>query len=221
MKGVPMSSNERNESPLVFSYLELRKAIGILGIALPFVLLLGAWIIFKTGLQSSISSYYYTGMRDVLVGTLVAFGIFLYSYKGYPGDAIYGKLACGFAIGVALFPTRPAGAETGIARTVGYFHLLFTIAFFVTLIYFSYFLFTKSDQKELPKKKQQRNQVYRTCGILMAICILGIVIDVLFPSAMAWLGDRSVFWLETGAIWAFGVSWFTKGEAIAILNDED
>lgn len=214
-----MNSNKRNESSLVFSYLELRKAIGILGIALPFVLLLGALIIFQTGLQSSISSYYYTGMRDVLVGTLVAFGIFLYSYKGYSGDAIYGKLACVFAIGVALFPCLPSGAVTKIARTISIFHLIFTIAFFLTLIYFSYFLFTKSDQKVLPKKKQQRNIVYKTCGILMTICVLGIVISFFFSSAMAWLGSP-IFWFETGAILAFGVSWFTKGEAIALLNDD-
>ena len=77
-----MNSNQNNKNSLVFSYLEHRKTIGILGIALPFVLLLGALIIYQTGLQTSISSYYYTGMRDVLVGTLVAYGIFLFSYTG-------------------------------------------------------------------------------------------------------------------------------------------
>lgn len=216
-----MKSNKRNNSSLVFSYLELRKTIGILGIALPFVLLFGGLIIFQTDLQKSISRYYYTDMRDVLVGTLFAFGIFLYSYKGYPGDTIYSKLACVFAIGIALFPTKPEGIVTNTTRIIGYFHLFFTIAFFVTLIYFSYFLFTKSDQKKLPKKKKQRNCVYRTCGILMAICIVGIVIAFFIPNAMARLGNKLIFWLESGAIWAFGASWFTKGEAIAILNDKN
>ena len=213
-----MNNNNGKESSLVVSYLALRKALGVLGIALPFILYLGALIIFQTGLQSSISYYYHTGMRDVLVGTLVAIGIFLFSYKGYIGDAIYGKLACVFAIGVALFPCKPAGPVPNIVRTINTFHLFFTIAFFLTLIYFSYFLFTKSDQKELPKKKQQRNKVYKTCGILMTICVLGIVISFFLPSAMAWLGSP-IFWFETGAILAFGVSWFTKGEAIAMLND--
>jgi len=218
-----MNSNKKNERSLAISYLELRKIIGILGIALPFVLFFGALIIFQTDLQSSISSYYHTDMRDVLVGTLVAFGIFLYSYKGYPGDAIYGKLACGFAIGVALFPTKPDDTATNIASNIGNVHLFFTIAFFATLFYFSYFLFTKSDQtkEQISKKKRQRNKVYKTCGILMAICILGIIIDFYLPNATAWLGDHLVFWLETGAILAFGISWFTKGEAIAMLNDEE
>lgn len=214
-----MNSNNSNETPLALSYLEHRKAIGILGIALPFLLALGALIIFQTGLQRSISYYYHTDMRDVLVGILAATGVFLYSYRGYPGDAIYGRLAGAFAIGTALFPTRLDGVITSTANIIGNFHQFFTIAFFVTLIYFSYFLFTRSDQVEPPLKKRQRNTVYRICGILMAICVLGIVINRFLPSATAWLGDNLVFWLETGAILAFGVSWFVKGEALAILND--
>ena len=215
-----MNSNN-NESSLVVSYLLLRKTIGILGIFLPFVLFLGALIIFGTGLQSSISSYYYTGVRDVLVGTLVAFGMFLYSYKGYPGDAKYGKLACVFAIGIALFPTKPACDVTDIVLIVGYLHAFFTVAFFSTLTYFSYCLFTKSkyDKDKLPQKKQQRNLVYKVCGIIMAFCMLGIIIKFILPGQTEFLGKSLIFWLESFAIWAFGVSWFTKGEAIAILND--
>ena len=39
------------------------------------------------------------------------------------------------------------------------------------------------------------------------------------PGAEAWLGGYAVFWLEAIAIWAFGWSWFTKGEALPMLND--
>lgn len=216
-----MNDSNKNEESLVFSYLQLRKTIGILGIFLPIILFFGALIIFNTGLQSSISQYYHTYMGDVLVGTLCAFGVFLYSYKGYSGDAIYAKLASILAIGIALFPTIDDGSKTYIAPFIGILHVVFTIAFFSMLIYFSYFLFTKSDKKVLPKKKLQRNRVYKTCGILMAICILGIIIYSLFPSVKDFLGDNLVFWLESVAIWSFGVSWFTKGEAIVMLNDKE
>ena len=105
-----MEKNANQELSLVFSYLELRKAIGILGMALPFAVSLGAGILFRTGVQSSISSYYHTGMRDVFVGTLFAIGFFLLSYKGYErSDDLAGDLACIFAVGVALFPTVPDG----------------------------------------------------------------------------------------------------------------
>ena len=216
-----MNSNKKNGSSLVISYLVLRKAIGILGIALPFVLYLGALLFFQTELRSSISSYYHTRMGDVFVGIIFAFGIFLYSYRGYErADDVAGFWGCIFAIGVALFPTTPAGEDRNV---VGYLHLVFTVAFFATLIYFSLFLFVKSSIKEkpYPKKKQQRNIVYRVCGWVMIICMLGIAIGFFLDSAKAWLGGSLIFWMETLAIWAFGISWFTKGEAIGLLNDKD
>jgi hypothetical protein len=216
-----MSNQENLGSSLVISYLALRKAIGILGILLPFVLFLGASIFFDTGLQGSISGYYYTGMRDVLVGTLFTFGVFLFSYKGYErADDIAGYFACVFALGVALFPTTPSVQPSDTEKVVGILHLVFTVAFFVSLIYFSLVLFVKSSQeKPYPKKKRQRNLVYQICGWAMVVCMLAMVIDFFLPSATAWLGEKSVFWLETVAILAFGISWFTKGEAIALLND--
>ena len=106
-----------NSGTLAWSYLALRKAIGGLGTSLPFVLSLGAIIVFKTGMQASLSDYYYTGMRDVFVGTLCAIGVFLFSYEGYTGkddnDNLVGNFAGVFAIGVALFPTDlPSDAKT-------------------------------------------------------------------------------------------------------------
>jgi hypothetical protein len=216
-----MNSHQKNTQSLVISYLVLRRAIGVVGIALPFIIVLGALIFFQTGLQRSISSYYYTGMRDVLVGILFAVGMFLYSYKGYEDkDDWAGHVACGAAIGAALFPTTPDGAVTNLARIVGYAHLFFTIVFFVTLIYFSLYLFVKSDQQPpyLPKKRY-RNTIYRVCGWIMIICMVGIVAVFFVPNAAVWLGGNPIFYFETLAIWAFGVAWFIKGEAIALLND--
>jgi hypothetical protein len=63
-----------------------------------------------------------------------------------------------------------------------------------------------------------RNRVYRVCGWLMLACVAGIAVFKLTLSD-AWVRDhRVVFWLETIAITAFGVSWLVKGEAI--LADE-
>ena len=78
-----MGKKSENQLSLVFSYLTLRKTIGLLGIVFPFLLCLGGLIVFKTGIQYSISSYYHTGMRDVFVGTLCIIGFFLLSYRGY------------------------------------------------------------------------------------------------------------------------------------------
>jgi hypothetical protein len=69
--------------PRVRSYLTLRKAIGIVGFALPIVIMIGKMILQGPGIQHSVSGYYYTVMRDVLVGSLCAIGVFLWSYRGY------------------------------------------------------------------------------------------------------------------------------------------
>ena len=207
-----------NEISLVFSYLELRKTIGLLGIAFPFVLLLGALILFQTGIQSSISSYYHTGMRDVFVGTLCVIGFFMLSYKGYErSDDIAGDLCCVFAVCAALFPTTPDGAAASGARLIGYVHLAFSALFFLTLIYFSLFLFTKTDPNKSPtRRKLKRNKVYKASGCTMGICILLIIITSFLPGTMASFFEtyKLVYWLEAIAILAFGISWFTKGEAI-------
>ena len=208
----------RNPKPLVFSYLAHRKAIGILAITFPFVASLGALIFFQTGLQSTISNYYHTDMRDVFVGTLCVIGVFLLSYKGYErSDDIAGDLGCLSAVGLALFPTIPDSGVTVGVRLVGYVHFAFSALFFLTLIYFSLFLFTKTDPKKVPsRRKLQRNKVYKACGYTMGICILLIAIYLLFFNAKESLLSeyKPVFWLEALAIVSFGISWITKGEAL-------
>src|SRR6478752_8257457 len=96
----------------VISYIGLRRSIGVIGIALPFVLSIGALVLFGSGLQSSISSYYYTGMRGVFVGSMCAVGVFLLSYRFGWWDSVLGGLAGVCAIGLALFPTAPDGDVT-------------------------------------------------------------------------------------------------------------
>jgi len=218
-----MENTFRNETSLHLSYLELRKAIGILGIALPVVLSLGALILFQTGLQGSISGYYFTGMRDVFVGSFAAIGLFLLSYKGYDWrDDMFGNLACIFAIGVALFPTATEDVTASGARIVGYIHLAFATLFILTLTYFSLFLFTKTDPNKAPtKRKIQRNRVYTICGYAMATCTLLIAIYFFLPAeiGLVFKEYRPIFWLESLADVAFGISWFTKGAGL--LADEE
>jgi hypothetical protein len=217
-----MNDRSKSENALVFSYLTLRQAIGLLGTSFPFVLSLGAVIFFRTGIQSSISSYYHTGMGDVFVGTLCVIGFFLLSYKGYErADDIAGVLGCVFAVGVALFPTTPDNLASGDARFVGYIHFASATLFFLTLIYFSLFLFTKTDpSRPSTRRKLKRNIVYRVCGYTMSLCIVLIVIYILLPDQVASPIEvyKPVFWLESIAVVAFGISWLTKGEAI--LKDE-
>ena len=94
-----MNPQSSVDDSLVLSYLGLRKAIGLIGMTLPFVLAFGKVAFESPGLQSSVSAYYYTVMRDVFVGSMCALAVFFMSYRGYePQDALAGKLTCVFAL---------------------------------------------------------------------------------------------------------------------------
>lgn len=216
-----MNPAPKLDSSLVIDYLTLRKAVGVLGILLPFLVSLGALLIFQTSLQDSISAYYYTGTRNVFVGTLWAIGIFFFSYKGYERkDDVAGDMACVFAIGASLFPTAPECESCNYNHLASDLHWVFAALLFLTLSYFSLFLFTKTDATKTPtRQKLQRNTVYKACGYTMLACILLILPVKLVPDiAAATEKYDPVFWLEAITIVAFGVSWLTKGEAI--LGDQ-
>lgn len=213
------------QNELVISYKFLRVTVGVLGMGMPLILYAGGKLIFGFGVRESLSAYYHTDMRDVLVGILFALGVFLLSYKGYGrADDLAGNLACFFAIGVALFPTLPTeGPVTALDERKSAVHFIFAASFLLTLTYFALFLFTKSNKKpsEMTPLKRIRNTVYRTCGGIMLLSILLLTIYFLTQGGVGPFFGSSVpiFWLETVAIFAFGVSWFVKSEVI--LKDKE
>jgi hypothetical protein len=201
---------------LVHSYLFLRRAIGLIGLALPVVLIVGNLVWPPGPLLDSISSAYYSPLRCVLVGSMVAIGVFLVCYRGYGRvDDIAGNVAGGAAIGVGLFPTTPVtGASTG-QGVVGDLHTAFAGIFFLTLVFFCLVLFPRSDGSPTPRKNR-RNVVYRVTGILIlaSIILIGVV---KLTDGLAFL--HPMLWLETVAILAFGVAWAVKGETLGVLSD--
>ena len=207
----------------MIAYLRLRKAVGILGISFPVVLVIGSVIATDCReIQSSISSYYHTGMRDVFVGFICAIALFLFAYKGYDyRDAVAGSLACLFGLGVAFFPTSVTGPFTHCIpapidnRILGSVHFVSAGLFFLVLAYFSLVLFTKG-AKNPTKKKLKRNLLYTISGytILGAIVLIVIYTAVLKDWVPVLQDYDPIFWLETIALWAFGISWLTKGEAL-------
>ncbi len=190
------------------SYLTLRRTVGVLGVALPvLVALWGFDLCHCVRLQPSISDYYALRTRDLFVGTLFTIAWFLFAYRGYDRrDDVAGDLACLFALGVALSPN----SGTPVERTV---HFGSALCLFLVLAYFALFLFTKTGGAPTPQKRI-RNRVYRACGATMLVCIAAIGVYFAFLQDTAVSGLDPVFWLESLALWAFGVSWFVKGETL-------
>ena len=129
---------------LVLSYHRVRRAVGILGVILPLILIIGGvWS--NSRLEPSISDFYHTTMRDVFVGTLFAIGIFLISYKGYKpdkgewiSDDWVATLAGISAFGLALFPNESQAVVTVSQVALGLkvssmFHYASALTFFICL----------------------------------------------------------------------------------------
>lgn len=189
------------------SYLSLRKAVGWIGILLPFVLVLGHLIIFNgNSVLDNMSVYYHTGMRDVFVGALCAIALFLFFYKGYDRwDNYSADLAGVFALGIAFFPTIKDGPWDWIA----WVHFVCAACFLVILALISIFLFTRGE-KHPTRMKMKRNLIYRACGIIMLAALASIEVFFLFFDGIG-SDSRFVLVAETVTLVAFGISWLTKG----------
>lgn len=214
------------DQPQVISYIILRRAIGVFGVLLPVALIVGVLILGNCNeVQSSISNYYHTKMRNVLVGFLCALSLFLWAYKGYSNskwDNYMGNIACILGLGVAFMPTAVSQSELTSCITstvdngvVGVLHLVCACLFFITLALFSIFIFTKG-KGQPTVQKTRRNLLYRISGYFMLFNILLMAIYVLFlRNTYPQMEQYSpVFWLEAISLWAFGISWLTKGEVI-------
>jgi hypothetical protein len=196
----------------------LRKAVGIIAAALPIVLLIGKPIVDGGGMEGSISAYYYTGMRSYFVGTLCALAVFLFSYRYAPRDNYLSTFVGIVALGVVFFPTTPSGQGT---TWTGRVHVACALAFFLTLAYFAYRIFTlpplPAEQRE--PRKRLRNKIYRACGVIIVVClILSPLLDWVLSASVR---DQihPLFWLESIAIWAFSFSWLVKGNSFPFLAD--
>ena len=210
-----METKSENDNYQLISYMTLRKLLGLLGIVLPFVLLAGAYLLDELNIiQPSISHYYHTVMRDVLVIVVASFGLFLFTYKGEAKiDGVLSNIAGICAVCVALFPTNELGS---CQELTCYIHFIAAMSFFIILAYMSYFIFTLSNNevKFQTPQKRKRNVVYKICSSVMFFCILILAAYFLvFKKSNAW-PESTVFIFEAIALIAFGISWLTKGEAI-------
>ena len=135
-----------NNSSLIVSYYTLRKAIGWLGMLLPFILIAGNYLINELNILNnsffvktkcfdpylahgsfkfSISHFYYSTVGELFTGTLSAVALFMFCYKGHPlrprekglSDNALTNFTALFALGVVVFPTGSAYCITDNLRT--------------------------------------------------------------------------------------------------------
>jgi hypothetical protein len=179
--------------------------VGWIGLALPFTLMLGNYLLFDgVFVLPTISEYYYSPMRDVFVGALVAIALFMSFYSGVgKWDRIVGILAGIFALGVAFFPTPPAGNTD----FTGKLHGVFAISLFMLLAAISIFRFPLKRQHQ-SRKITDRIQV--VCGLIMLGCVIAVA-GYYYARGFTKSDGCFVFIAESIALMAFGLSWYTEG----------
>jgi hypothetical protein len=247
-----MAQRSKDKNQLVIDYLSLRKTVGWIGTLLPVVLIAGNAIFFTTNLPDSMSSYYYTHMRDVFVGALCALGVFLIAYAGYDEwDRWITNIAGIGAIGVAMCATKPAVCGTRAhacpppavrsmtteQNIVGDIHLVFAAVAFLALGVMAV-RFAKLPPRDEPRPRglpgwlrdafglpqpgqrdtrtpadKRSAAIFRTCGIGIILFVVLGALSNLLPQSVK--NDVPVlFILEALAVFAFGVSWFVKGQTL-------
>lgn len=201
---------EQHNDDYIISYRQLRMIVGIIGCALPVVLVLGNAALFRDALAPSISDYYHTSMRNWFVGSMCAIGVFLLSYRGPERqDDWLGDAACIFALAVALFPPHKEGEAISSANVV---HYVSAGALFLVLAIFCLALFTKTD-KEITPAKASEIRFYRLCGWTIIVCIvMAPICSFLLKDDFTIFALPPVLVLESIAVLAFGASWFRKGK---------
>ena len=218
---------QKAQNELVLSFLSVRRAIGALGFFLPLALL-AASLVELGGLRTSLSAYYYSPMREVFVGTLIAQAVFLWSYEGFrpeAGELItdrrMARLAAVSVALVALLPTAGPSAPCTVLQCLlgagpsALIHLVAAGLFFGALAVFCLVLFVKG--VEDGPEKRASNRIYRLCGwtILGSIGMIVVLFATGLDEALAPL--RPVFWMESLASFAFATSWAVKGDSLGPL----
>ena len=219
---VPSAPAANATGLMVISYLQLRFYVGVIGVLLPWVLVIGNWAV-GDGLQPSLSGYYYTPMRNVLVGALCGLAVFFVAYRGYDrSDSVITNVAGLAVIAAALCPTTTPDSPDLRQVIIGDLHLFFACVAFVLLAVmalrfakreptpaglsfwkaFGYaFGFTRAASSQTPRWAVI---TYRICGFTILVCVA-----LIYPGSRVF--SDSMLILELILMTAFGVSWFVKG----------
>jgi hypothetical protein len=213
---------------LIATVLTTRVFIGALGVALPFLLVFTDKFSFDGDQfpRDSLSAYYYSGVRDVLVGAMTAIGVFLITYKvaELDLDKTLSILAGACALVIALFPTgRPSGIASltpledllgeGVVKAV---HFVASAIFLVSVAEMSV-LFGLREGRRPSREGRHPPAFWRSyhlaCAGAMWAALTWIVV-----TALAGGPSKSMLIGETAACWAFGASWLAKGLEVDMLR---
>ncbi|NLR91180.1 hypothetical protein [Flammeovirga agarivorans] len=214
--------NNNNHEPKI-EMRRIRLVLGSFGLLLPVLLFVGN----GNRLMPSMSHFYYTPSAVFLIGMVMSLGVVLIAYKGYKktdkewfSDHAITSTAGISAIVLVLFPAYSINVCSEVSfhgypadnylfgsmsdKFVNTIHFFSSALFVILLGVMSFFKFPKS---------KKNVWIYRTCGILIGLSVLGIGVLETVESLRKYFPNY-VFWLETVAVCSFAIAWLVKSKPI-------
>lgn len=220
-----------SKDDMVISYMMLRRLLGVLGIALPFALVIFSLINRnECYVLPSISDYYHSSVRTIFVCIISAMSIFLFAYNvADKRETILARIAAVMALGIIFAPTSQIEnvihpndpIDTSIFNQcytptlfsksnelVGWIHYSSAAIFFSLLAVLVYFFF-RPHEKSMPEPSKARIILYNLCaGGMLASMILIAVFNFLLPGTF----EHATFTFETTSLIFFGIAWLVRGD---------
>lgn len=209
------------------SYLFMRVMVGLIGISLPIVLVLVDRIIFsgEPSPRSALSSYYYSGVRDLFVGALCATAVFLVTYKVVERnlDNTVTVVAGIAALMIALFPTERSSESIPLTplqdllgeTVVGVVHYAASAVFILGLSAMSYFFGRREGERE--RRPGHRPPVFWQWYHWACAGLILLAVGFMAISSLVGEPPRALLYGEAISVWAFGASWLMKGLELDML----
>lgn len=235
------NQNDLTTQPIV-SYLTMRKAVGWLGMLLPFLLLLGNFTLNETGIfankffvknagayanagswKSSVSHYYYTTVGEYFTGTLCAVAMFMLCYTGHPkrkveiglSDNSMTNLAGLFALGVVSFPTTSESEIKDNLRNFTSSDTIGWIHYGFAGAFFVVLAFMSILNFRRSKIQEEFGKGPDDPFFLWCgiLLLLWLALVPICAAVPILYKNHSTFILEALALMTFGISWLKKGKA--------
>jgi hypothetical protein len=237
-----MDNQAADSRNILLSYSGLRISIGIIGLLMPWFVRLGGYLQEKITASGTVSAYYYTGMRDVFVGTLILVGVLLAFYRTPRKRDQYVAVFTGLAaICIGIFPMDPVfpqnikddyfmPEDAKLYIQDHYFpHGQLGIHNYAVTVFFGLGIYlvansfknttkySSNEQITMTEQKVKRNRIYRICAFLMLLS--GVGIEVLsYLNGMKRYENlhlaNYIFFPESLAISSFAFAWLVKGQLI-------
>jgi len=219
---------DQEKSRYLRSYLLMRAMVGAIGVALPFLLVLGDRVLFgeEPFPRDSLSAYYYSGVRDLFVGTLSATAIFLVTYKVIERNldntlSIVAGLA---ALSVAMFPTGRPTKDVALSPLqdrlgeglVQAIHFGSAGVFIGSLAFLCVCFGIREGRR--PARPNHRSPAFWRRYHWACAGVIGLALLFIAVAALVGEPKKALLIGEAFSVWAFGASWLMKGLELDILR---